>query len=429
MSKIVGFDGLNLAISRGTGIATYTRVATRIAGDLGYDTGILFSTFRDPPKDPVLREVTFFDDREEPKALNMFRHARSLFDLATDATGVRAHEISLTGTVLTKPLASRWVDPKHVLTARDVFERARRYFAVTGRLLEIVPPRKIDLFHWTYPIPARVRGAANIYTIHDLIPLRLPYTTLDWKRYFLRSTQAILDKADHVVTVSEASKKDILTYFRADETRITNTYQAVYIPESVRRRTAEDVAADLRGVFSLESRGYFLFFGSLEPKKNLGRVIQAYLASGVELPLVVVVAQNWRSDEEVRLLAQEHVKKRKKIIQFDYMPTQLLMTLIQGARAVLFPSLYEGFGLPILEGMSLGTPVVTSRVSSMPEVAGDAALSVDPYDLDELRRAFAALAADGALCEDLARRGTAQAETFSWERYRERLGSLYAQFI
>lgn len=428
MPHLVAFDGLNLSLSRGTGIATYTRSLARAAGDLGYDTGVLFSTLRDPPKDPLLSEVSFFDDRNEISALEWLSRARSLIDLAGDARGVRAHELALTGAVLTRPLASRWVDPTHVFTARSVFERARRYFALTGRMLEIVPPRKIDVFHWTYPIPARVRGAANIYTIHDLIPLRLPYTTLDWKKYFIRSTQAILDKADHVVTVSEASKTDILTFFRADERSITNTYQSVSIPERIRTRSADTVAAELAGVFSLRHKNYLLFYGSLEPKKNLGRVIEAYLASNIKIPLVVIVAQNWRSDDEVRLMAQEQVKKRRKILQFDYMPFSLLMTLIQGARGVLFPSLYEGFGLPILEGMLLGTPVVTSRASSMPEVAGDAAIMVDPYDTDEIRRAILALAEDDDLCAELSRRGLERAGTFSMEAYRDRLGALYARF-
>ena len=103
----------------------------------------------------------------------------------------------------------------------------------------------------------------------------------------------------------------------------------------------------------------------------------------------------------------------------------MLVTLIRGARAVIFPSLYEGFGLPVLEAMLLGTPVVTSRASSLPEIAGDAALYVNPYDIDEIAEAIKTITADADLRAELARRGRVQAELFSVARYRERLAALY----
>ena len=103
----------------------------------------------------------------------------------------------------------------------------------------------------------------------------------------------------------------------------------------------------------------------------------------------------------------------------------MLVTLIRGARAVLFPSLYEGFGLPVLEAMLLGTPVVTSRSSSLPEIAGDAALYVDPYDIDDIARAIKTIAADDGLRAELRQRGRARVELFSVARYRERIAALY----
>ena len=111
--------------------------------------------------------------------------------------------------------------------------------------------------------------------------------------------------------------------------------------------------------------------------------------------------------------------------RYDYVPLALLVTLIRGARAVLFPSLYEGFGLPVLEAMVLGTPVVTSRESSIPEVAGDAALLVDPYSTDEIAAAIRTIVDDADLRAELARRGLVQAKKFSVDRYRERVGALY----
>lgn len=428
MVKIVAFDGLNLALTRGTGVATYTRTVARLAEDLGYETAILYDTQKDVSKDLLLREVNFFDARGGDIDPPLDRMIRAGFDIARDISGVRTQDVPLSGTVITRPLESNWVDPQHVFAARDVFGRARRHFAVFKRLLPVSTPQPIDLMHWTYPIPARKAKVANLYTIHDLVPLRMPYTTLDWKRFFLKSTRKIVEQADHIITVSEHSKQDIIKYLEVDEKRISNLYQSVAIPDQIKNRSDKEIESELSGVFSLEPDGYFLFYGSLEPKKNLGRIVEAYLASNVKYPLVVIVAQKWRSKDEIRLLAQAQVKSRKKILQFDYMPFRLLMTLIQGARGVLYPSLYEGFGLPILEAMTLKTPVITSKESSMPEVAGDAALLVDPYDTEDIRRAIGALAEDDDLRRDLSERGEVRAQEFSMEKFKERLGSVYARY-
>jgi glycosyltransferase involved in cell wall biosynthesis len=170
----------------------------------------------------------------------------------------------------------------------------------------------------------------------------------------------------------------------------------------------------------------------LEPKKNVRRLIDAYLASDVDVPLVLVVAGGWQNDAEMRLLAEQHecerVRKRsgRGIHRLDYVSLAGLVTLVRGARAVIFPSLYEGFGLPVLESMVLGTPVVASRESALPEVAGEAALLVDPYDTDQIARAIATIVNDADLRAELARRGPLQAAKFSVERYRERVAEVYA---
>ncbi len=112
-------------------------------------------------------------------------------------------------------------------------------------------------------------------------------------------------------------------------------------------------------------------------------------------------------------------------MHLDYVTVRLLVDLIRGARALVFPSLYEGFGLPVLEAMQLGTPVVTSRTSSLPEIAGEAALYVNPYDIVDIAKAIKTIAADRDLRAELSRRGRQQAALFSVERYRERVADLY----
>ena len=116
---------------------------------------------------------------------------------------------------------------------------------------------------------------------------------------------------------------------------------------------------------------------------------------------------------------------RRSVRRFRYVSLSTLVTLIRGARAIVFPSLYEGFGLPVLEAMALGTPVITSREASLPEVAGDAALLVDPYDADDIAQAISTIVNDADLRAELSDRGKLQAEKFSVERYRERVAALY----
>jgi glycosyltransferase involved in cell wall biosynthesis len=198
------------------------------------------------------------------------------------------------------------------------------------------------------------------------------------------------------------------------------------------------VKTEIAGTFGLGFQKYFLFFGAIEPKKNVGRMIEAYLASGVTDPLVIVGKKAWKSDEELRLLFEnEHVRylltqdgvtrTRHRVQLVDYASFPLLVSLIRGAKAVLFPSLYEGFGLPALEAMLLGTPVMTSNTSSMPEVVGDAAIQVDPYDVRAMVDSIRALDTDADLRGRLAEAGPRQASLFSPERYQMRLRDAYAR--
>ncbi|HEY0104557.1 MAG TPA: glycosyltransferase family 1 protein [Rhizomicrobium sp.] len=427
--KKIYFDGLNLGLKRGTGVATYTRVLAGLTRDMGHETGILYSLRRNLPSRQIEREVAFFDDPPEIALPRGLRALASLGGYASAMTGVRPQKLSREGIVITRPFRDSWVESDDVFAARRIFDRARGLFVLSDRLLRVRFDEPPDLFHWTYPLPIAANARANIYTVHDLVPIRLPYTTLDWKRYYIAAMRKILAKADHVVTVSENSKRDIMTTFGVEERRITNTYQAVNIPRAYLDRAPDTIADELAGIFGLEMKNYFLFYGSFEPKKNIGRIVQAYLASKVDIPLVIVVAQSWQNDEESRLLDQvleeDRLNKRKRIRRYEYLPFALLISLIQGARALVFPSLYEGFGLPVLEAMTLGTPVITSNTSSTPEIAGDAALTVDPYDVGAIRDAIAALGRDKDLCAELSMKGAARAQAFSLEAYGRTMAALY----
>jgi glycosyltransferase involved in cell wall biosynthesis len=293
--------------------------------------------------------------------------------------------------------------------------------------------------HWTYPMPLRIGGIPNLYTLHDLVPLRLPYTTLDNKRQYLKMVRKIAQTADHIVTVSESAKADIMTILGVPEKRITNTYQAVNIPAKYRDKPTQIVELELRGTFGLDYKDYYLFWGSIEPKKNVGRIIEAYLASGVKAPLVIVGAQAWKSEDELKLLDDDHLRTmiridnetrvKRKIIQLSYAPFPLLVSLIRGAKCTIFPSLYEGFGLPVLESMLLGTPVISSNTASIPEVAGEAAILVDPYDSQKIAQAIRDVDNDEGLRSSLVSAGLIQAKKFSGIEYACRLKKLYGSLL
>jgi len=238
-----------------------------------------------------------------------------------------------------------------------------------------------------------------------------------------------------VCTVSEASRRDIMDLFGAPGDRVTNTYQSA-VPAAL---PVDDAGLGewLAGLFGLQRDGYFLFFGALEPKKNVGRLLEAYLASGIQTPLAVVGGRAWKSEGEMRLVQGANGGKggdagfvsSGRVRQFEYMPRPWLTGLVRGARAVVFPSLYEGFGLPVLEAMQLGTPVITSTESSLPEVAGDAALLVNPYDTGAIAGAMRALDSDPALRARLSVAGLEQSARFALPEYQSRLRRLYASVL
>lgn len=424
------FDGLNLSLTEGTGIATYTRLLTRTAHDLGHEVGIVYSSRFTPPKDGLLREIAFFDEKRLSNPARRKMTPRRLLNYALDQARyhfpIKPLPVALDGAVITRQFAHTLPAQDRVFVARNLFANARTYFSRTGAFVELAFTPPPDMLHCTYPLPLRIKSACNLYTIHDLVPLRLPFTTLDDKRQTFRLLKKIADKADHIVTVSEHSKRDIVALLGVDEDRVTNTYQSIDIPAEHLARPEAAIANQLSGLFGLDLHGYLLFYGALEPKKNVGRLVEAYLASGVAVPLVVVLGGGWQNEAETRLLTEHGKNGRRTIRRLDYLDFSILVALIRGAQAVVFPSLYEGFGLPVLEAMALGTPVVASREAALPEIAGDAALLVDPYDSDAICRAITTIVADADLRAELSRRGRRQAALFSRARYRERVARLYA---
>ena len=430
MSRITAcVDGRDLSLAEGSGIATYGRNLLSTLGKLGVDTQVLYGPQSPISNEAILNEIALIGPASNggtPTRLKrMVRTAKARYGLP--AYPVARQHVIWPRDGAAPPLADAF------WASQDLYRTGHRSFVKSGRLTEVkfqasqhIP--RPDVCHWTAIMPFHGKGAVNIYTMHDLIPLILPHLSLSDKTQYLNVCRAIAAKADHIIVGSESAKTDIMAMLGVEADRITNTYHAIDLPRGHMERPDEEVAREVEGAFGLEWKGYFLHYGTIEPRKNLGRVVEAYLASGVRTPLVIAGGDGWLFQPEVALLNQVQDGEgsaKGRVVKLKYLPAGVLASLVRGAKALLFPSLYEGFGLPVLEAMTMGTAVLTSTAGSLPEVAGDAAVLVDPYDVDALRKGISALDADVDMRQELVERGTIQAAKFSQSAYDARLRSVY----
>jgi len=426
-------DGFNLIRPTGTGIATYGRNLLHTARSLGFGTSALFGPSLSPAALQGFETVAILNPEPQGPSMRVADRIARAANTRLSPLGriARSNPVSPDviwpgGNTEHPPIDVCW-------TAQELFQRAHRAFKKYKRSTPVTfdgaSTTEPAAMHWTTLLPLHARNAPNIYTIHDLIPLRLPYATLTNKALFLDMCREVAKRADHIAVVSEATRRDVIRMLGVPEDRVTNTYQAVTLPPALVARPQAELETELEAAFGLEWEGYFLHFGAIEPKKNLGRVVEAFLASGVTRPLVVIGGPGWMSEPETSLLKQaQNIRgENSHILLLDYVSYPLLTSLIRGARGVLFPSLYEGFGLPVLEAMSLGAPVLTSDQGSLPEVAGEAALQVDPYDTSAIARGIRQIENDADWRTWASEQGRAQALKFSVEAYRARLGDLYAR--
>jgi glycosyltransferase involved in cell wall biosynthesis len=271
-----------------------------------------------------------------------------------------------------------------------------------------------DVYHATnYVFTHAVKRARRVVTIHDLTVVLFP----EWHprarvNSMTHEIARSLDIADHILADSAATRDDIVKQFSVRSERISVVPLAA--AGSFRPLPAEEIQKVLSH-WGLVQDGYLLFMGTIEPRKNLVRLLQAVELAGSGIgPLVIVGADGWGSDEVARHI--ERLQRAGRLSYLGYVPDDARPALINGARGFVYPSLYEGFGLPVLEAMACGVPVLASNVASLPEVVGDAGVLVDPHDVDAIARGMARLWHDDALRRDLSIRGIERARAFSWER-------------
>lgn len=277
--------------------------------------------------------------------------------------------------------------------------------------VELYRDRVDALFVPSHVLPAVFPGPA-VVTVHDLGYLHFPQAHPGLDRLYLNlSTRWNARRASVVVADSQVTRQDLIRHYRTRPQKIEVVYPG--FDTSLRPVTDPALVDGIRRRYNIDG-DYFLYLGTLQPRKNLERLVDAASALNASgrrpAQLVLAGKQGWLSDP---ILA--HARKQNVILP-GYIPENDKAALLSGAAAFVFPSLYEGFGFPVLEAMACGTPVICSSTSSLPEVAGDAALLVDPLDTAGLTGAMQRLLNDDSLRQDLIRRGFANVGRFSWEQ-------------
>ncbi len=307
---------------------------------------------------------------------------------------------------------------------RQVFYRGRVLAGTEQAELDIsrLPARSI--YHATFfALPDSVRKVSSlqkVVTIYDLIPLMHPEWFND-KDQVVRQTIASIPPDAHVVTISQATKDDFCTYTGFDPARVEPILLAAS-PDLFYPETNETRQQAVRQQFGIGDGPYLLSLATLEPRKNIDHLVRCFarLVESRDLPttvnLVLVGAKGWLLDGLMAELARNQQLKSRLIIT-GFVPDQDLAALYSGALAFVYPSLYEGFGLPPLEAMQCGLPVITANVSSLPEVVGDAALLVDPTDADALCDAMLTMVNKSDVRADLSARSLTRSTHFSWDKF------------
>jgi glycosyltransferase involved in cell wall biosynthesis len=289
-----------------------------------------------------------------------------------------------------------------------------------------------ELFHSPHYVFSPLTPCKSVVTIHDCIHLRFPQYLPNRLGYaYARSFLWLAThRSSRILTVSEASKRDILEYFNVPPEKIDVIYNG--IDERFGNPPPEEDVIRVRERYQLDGP-FILYAGNIKPHKNLGRLIEAFhilRATGPEFESVKLVIIG---DEIAKYAALRHAVHRHKLhkhVRFlGFVPARTLAILYRLAAVFVFPSLYEGFGLPPLEAMASGTPVITSNVSSLPEVVGDAAVLIDPLRPDAIADALRRVLSDSDLRISMRERGLERARHFSWERSVRRVREIYDEVL
>jgi glycosyltransferase involved in cell wall biosynthesis len=288
------------------------------------------------------------------------------------------------------------------LRGRGKISRAERALSAGAYVVWIALEECDVMFGANYFLP-RLLGAvarARVVTVHDLTYKRFPELLQAETLHNLEAhMKREIAQSDAVICVSESTRNDLLHYYQADERRIVAIHSGIAIKDHPTTRPPDHLPAR-----------YILFVSTIEPRKNLGVLLDAFEQIDYDGALVIVGKVGWKSEAIVPRL------RARNIVHLDYLAAEELAAVYARAELFVFPSIYEGFGFPILEAMAHDVPVIAANTSSLPEIGGDAALYFDPRDAKALAREITRVIGDRTLRDALIARGRARVEEFRWER-------------
>ena len=313
----------------------------------------------------------------------------------------------------------------HALPDRSGNYSVREQFSIPLDIWRLRP----DVFHAPHYILPPLTPGKTVVTIHDCIHLRFPQYLPNRVAHFYAHLflSSAARKASRVITVSEASKRDIVELLHAPAGKIEVVYNG--FDERLASPSDEDKAR-VRDRFQLDAP-FVLYAGNIKPHKNVDRLIEAFAQlrqRGMDQVKLLIIGDDISKYSNLRRLVHRH-QLHQQVRFLGFVSTDTLAALYQLAQVFVFPSLYEGFGLPPLEAMANGTPVITSNVSSLPEVVDDAALLIDPMDAGGIADAMYRVLNDPALRADLIRRGHDRVKAFSWTTSVTRTHEIYMDVV
>ncbi|PIY96268.1 MAG: hypothetical protein COY66_04485, partial [Candidatus Kerfeldbacteria bacterium CG_4_10_14_0_8_um_filter_42_10] len=314
------------------------------------------------------------------------------------------------------------------------FSQYKRYlpFTYSHMLISaVLIKERLDIFHAPANTAPLTYTGDVVLTIHDLAIYRHPYwfprgQTFSTKFLVPKSAR----KAKRIIAVSQATKKDIIRLFKINSEKIKVIYEGViqHIGSKLAKKASK---AQLQKKYKIGEK-YLLFVGTLEPRKNLMNLIKAFNSLLLknyrkfkDYELIIAGGKGWKYEEIFKTIKQQ--KFGYKIRFLNYIPHEEKVVLMKNATCFVFPTMYEGFGLPVLEAMSLGTPVITSKISSLPEIAGNAAVLVNPNKMEEITAAFNKVLANKNLRQKMSKAGLAQSRKFNWKKTAQETMKLYRE--
>jgi glycosyltransferase involved in cell wall biosynthesis len=285
----------------------------------------------------------------------------------------------------------------------------------------------VALFHSTEHLLMPLRGAPTVLTVHDLIYKLFPQHHKRLNYWYLNAAMPLYcRRASAIIVISQSTQHDLEQHYGVDPAKVHVVYEAA--APSFRPMPPQQARAQIQP-FGVPER-FALHVGTIEPRKNLTRLVEALemlRQGGIVIPLVVAGGRGWLYEGFFARL--EELEVRHQVMFTGYVTDNYLPALYAAATMTVLPSVYEGFGLPVLESMAAGTPVVCSNSSSLPELGGDAARYFNPLDTEAMAEALAAVWQKTALRDEMRRRGEAQAATFSWQRAARETLAVYDRLL